>query len=191
MRLSRFHRAVALAFAAGLAASCTNPSAIKPTELLDERTGITVGELHKPLELLQSPENMPTGGKRLSFAYLGPVEWDNMGNARYGLWVHLAPGNDWRFDSIQMPGAVTLALDDGTIVLSIIDAPQLASVPYRPVASWGQTAYFDLSVPMLNRMAASGKIELDFKTVRDTSVRFTAGRDARESLARYLHARGY
>ena len=80
-----------------------------------------------------------------------------MGNCRYGLWIHLAPGNDWRFDDIRSPRAVTLTLDDGALVLSAIDAPTLAHGPYQPVASWGQTAYFDLNVPMLQRMASSAR----------------------------------
>jgi hypothetical protein len=179
--------AVVVSFAAG----CTGASSIKPAEILDERSGMTVGTLKKPMELVQSAENGPTSGKRLSFAYLGPIEWDNMGTLRYGLWVHLAPGNDWRFDSIKMTGDVTLSLDDGAIALSIIDPPELAHAPYDPEASWGQTAYFDLSVDMLRRMAASEKIELEFKAGRDGPVRFAAGRDARASLMRYLHARGY
>jgi hypothetical protein len=151
---------------------------------------MTVGALHTPIELLQSPQNMPPG-QRISFAYLGPVEWDNMGDLRYGLWVHLAPGNDWHFDSILMPGAVTLTLDDGPTVLSVIEPPALAHAPYRPEASWGQTAYFDVTVPMLKRMAASQKIELDFQANREAPVRFTAASSARDSLVRYLHARGY
>ena len=102
-----------------------------------------------------------------------------MGTLRYGLWVHLAPGNDWRFDDIRSPRAVTLTLDDGAVVLSAIDAPALAHGPYQPVASWGQTAYFDLSVPMLQRMASSAKIELDFKAGGDPAVRFTADPGAR------------
>lgn len=179
-----------MGFALILMSGCANQSAIKPAEVLDERTGMTVGALHTPIELLQSPQNMPPG-QRISFAYLGPVEWDNMGDLRYGLWVHLAPGNDWRFDSILKPGAVSLTLDDGPTVLSVIEPPALAHAPYRPEASWGQTAYFDVTVPMLKRMAASQKIELDFKANRESLVRFTAASSARDSLVRYLHARGY
>lgn len=175
----------------GLLAGCAGPSSINPAESLDERTGMTVGSLAKPIELVQGVEFSATPGKHQSFAYLGPVEWDNMGTLRYGLWVHLAPGSDWRFDDIRSPRAVTLTLDDGAVVLSAIDAPALAHGPYQPVASWGQTAYFDLSVPMLQRMASSAKIELDFKAGGDPAVRFTADPGADEALKRYLHARGY
>jgi hypothetical protein len=40
-------------------------------------------------------------------------------------------------------------------------------------------------------MASSQKIELDFKAAGGPAVRFTAGDDARETLVRYLHWRGY
>jgi hypothetical protein len=191
MHAFQLRAAVTLGLFMGLNVGCAVHSPINPAESLDERTGMTVGSLHKPIELVQSAEFTAAAGKRLSFAYLGPVEWDNMGSLRYGLWVHLAPGNDWRFDDIRSPRAVTLTLDDGALVLSIIDAPKLAHGPYQPVASWGQSAYFDLNVPMLQRMASSAKIELDFKAGGDPPVRFTADRDARETLTRYLHARGY
>ncbi len=187
MFLPRFAAIVA----AGLMAGCAAQSSTKPAEVLDERTGMTVGALHKPIELIQSAQDTAISGRHISFAYLGPVEWDNMGNLSYGLWVHLAPGNDWRFDNIRMPGAVTLTLDDGATVLSAIEPPALGQAPYRRVASWGQTAYFDLDVQMLKRMAASREIALDFKADRESPVRFTADRDARKALMSYLHARGY
>jgi len=183
--------AIALAIASGQWAGCTAQSSIKPAEVFDERTGMTVGALHEPIEFVEVAENASTSRGRISFAYLGPVEWDNMGDIRNGLWVHLAPGTDGRFEDIRMPGAVTLILDGGSTALSAIDAPPLAHAPYRPVASWGQTAYFDLSVQTLKRMASSQIIELDFKAYSVPAVRFTAGRAAPETLMRYLHARGY
>jgi hypothetical protein len=180
----------ALAAAAALLAACGGDSSIKPSEVLDERTGMTVGTLDKPIELVQGTVTLGVSDRRVSFAYLGPVEWDNMGNIRYGLWIHVAPGNDWNFGDIQVPGAVSLSLDDGTTTLSVIKPPALAHAPYQPVASWGETAYFGVDLEMLKRMAASGKIGLDVKA-GDSVVHFAAGSDAHETLTRYLHARGY
>jgi hypothetical protein len=174
----RFARVLALGAAFGLASGCSSVSSIKPAEALDERTGMTVGSLEKPIELLQS------------FAYLGPIEWDNMGTVSYGLWIHLAPGNDWRFDDIKAPGAVTLLLDDGSVPLSLMDAPRLAHGPYQPVASWGQSGYFNLDLGLLRRMAESDKIELDFRA-GDAVIRFSAQQNVRALLVQYLHARGY
>ena len=91
--------AVAICLITVLLNACGTPSAIKPVEYLDDRTAMTVGSLKEPIELV--PSIRPGGlhvitdlGKRLSFAYLGPVEWDRSGSIVYGLWVHIAPGTD-------------------------------------------------------------------------------------------------
>jgi hypothetical protein len=151
---------------------------------------MTVGTLDKPIELMQGAAAAPASDRRSSYAYLGPVEWDNMGNITYGLWIHVAPGNDWRFEDIKAPGAVSLSLDAAATPLSLIEPPALARAPYQPVASWGATAYFGVDLDLLRRMAASGSIGLDVKA-GDSVVHFAAAPDAHETLLRYLHARGY
>lgn len=183
----------AFAVAVSLLAACGGDSAIRPSEVLDQRTGMTVGTLDKPIELVQGvAASAPSAAfdRRTSFAYLGPVEWDNMGNISQGLWIHVAPGNDWRFDDIQAAGTVRLSLDDTAATLTVIKPPALAHAPYQPVASWGETAYFAVDLELLKRMAASAKIGLNVKA-GDSVVHFAAGPDAHETLARFLHARGY
>jgi len=86
--------------------------------------------------------------------------------------------------------ALTLILDGGTRVLTPIDAPQVGRGAYQPVASWGQTAYFELTVEMLKQMAASEKLELNVRAAGDSVVNFIATGDTRETLTAYLHARG-
>jgi len=173
-----------------LLAACGGESSIKPSEVLDERTGMTVGTLDKPIELMQGTPALLASDRRSSYAYLGPVEWDKMGNIRYGLWIHVAPGTDWRFDPIKAPGTVSLSLDAAAMPLSPIEPPALARAPYQPVASWGETAYFGVDLELLRRMAASGSIGLDVKA-GGSVVHFSAAPDAHETLLRYLHARGY
>lgn len=136
--LPRPYPLVVLCLSLALLSACASESSIKPAESLDERTGMTVGSLEKPLELLQSGQFAVNPDRHVSFAYLGPVEWDNMGTITYGLWVHLAPANDWQFDDIKAPGAVMLALDDGAMRLKVMQPPAPARGPYRPVASWGR-----------------------------------------------------
>jgi hypothetical protein len=181
---------VILCLSLALLSGCASEGSIKPAESLDEHTGMTVGSLEKPLELVQNGQFAVTPEPHMSFAYLGPVEWDNSGTITYGLWVHLAPTNDWQFDDIKTPGTVVLALDDGAMPLKLMQPPASARGPYRPVASWGQTAYFQLDLETLKRMGSSRRIELDFKA-GGTAVRFAAAPDARETLMRYVHARGY
>jgi hypothetical protein len=175
--------------AAGVLAGCAST---KPAEVLDERTGTTVGALQDPIEFVESAQNaaLVVGGKRTSFAYLGPLEWDRSGEITYGLWLHVAPGNDKPVGDIRSEGSVRLDLDDGSVVLSPIDASISGVGPYRPVAAWGQTAYFRLDVAMLKRMAASQKLDLNFRAPDESLVEFLPSRDTRTTLTQFLHARG-
>lgn len=178
-----------------LLAACSTHSAIKPVEYLDDRTAMTVGSLQKPIELVPSLRQgsvhvLTSLGKRSSFAYLGPVEWDRSGSIVYGLWVHIAPGSDRPIADIRSNAAVSIVLDHGTQALTPIDAPQLGRGAYQPVASWGQTAYFELTVEMLRQMAASEKLQLDVRASDDSIVNFAASGDTRETLNDYLHSRG-
>jgi hypothetical protein len=178
-----------------LLGACASQSSIKPVEYLDDRTAMTIGSLKEPIELVPSVRQ---GGlrvlsglrKKISFAYLGPVEWDRSGAIVYGLWIHVAPGNDRPIADIRSATALTLLLDSGTRVLTPIDAPQVGRGAYQPVASWGQTAYFELTVEMLKQMAASEKLELNVRATDDSIVNFIATGDTRGTLTAYLHARG-
>jgi len=129
-------------------------------------------------------------GKRPSFAYLGPIEWDRSGSLVYGLWIHIAPGNDRPMADIRSAAALTLILDDGPQVLVPMDAPQLGQGAYQPIASWGQTGYFELTVEMLKLMAASQKLQLDVRAWDGSIVSFVPSGDTRTTLSDYLRARG-
>ena len=175
----------------GLLVGCADQSSIKLAEVLDERTGVTVGALQEPIEFVEAVRNGALGdGKRTSFAYLGPVEWDKSGEISYGLWVHIAPGNDRQLGDIRSQRAVTLILDDGPAVLSAMAAPAVGSGPYRPIASWGQTGYFGLDVAMLKRMAGSEKLLLEFRGADQAIVDFTPTHETRTTLKKFTQARG-
>ena len=174
----------------GLMAGCAGRSPIKPVEVLDERTAVTFGALKQPIELLPSAQDaVLVLRKRATFAYLGPVEWNRSGALSYGLWIHIAPGNDRQPGDIHASAAVALVLDDGPLALSPMTAPALGHPPYRPVASWGQTAYFGLSVDMLRRMAASRKLELDVRAVDGSTITFAPTLDTRAVLTQYMKDR--
>jgi hypothetical protein len=182
---------VQFATIAVLLAGCGGQSATKPSEHLDERTGVTVGTLEEPVEFVETAKNAPLGNDRhTSFAYLGPVEWDNAGELTYGLWVHIAPGNDRQVGDIRSAGAVTLALDDGPLVLSPMDSPYPGSKSYRPVVSWGQTSFFVVDVAMLRHIANSGKLTLSFHGSDQGDVEFTPTHGTRETLKKFMRSRG-
>jgi hypothetical protein len=175
--------------------ACASQSSIKPVEYLDDRTAITVGSLKEPIELLPTSHQsgvhvLNSPRNRVSFAYLGPVEWDRSGSIVYGLWVHIAPGNDQPLADIRSSAALTLILDSGPRVLTPVDAPQLGRGAYQPVASWGQTAYFELTLEMLKQMAASEKLQLDVRAADNSVVNFAASADTHQALTAYLHSRG-
>ncbi len=175
---------------AGLLAGCGGESAIKPAEVLDSRTGMTVGALQNPLEFVEGADNATlANGRRTSFAYLGPIEWDNMGEIVYGLWIHVAPGNDRQVDDIHGRGTVTLLLDDGPVTLTLMDPPKLGHGPYQPIAPWGQTAYLALDAGLLKRMAASAKLALQLRG-GGTTVQFLPTHDTHSTLAQFVNARG-
>jgi hypothetical protein len=187
MRVIRIPMVLLLALAAGCAATST-----RPVEYLDDRTAMTVGALKEPIEMVPSVARVGVFhfGKRPSFAYLGPIEWDRSGSLVYGLWIHIAPGSERATADIRAPSALTLILDSGPLVLTAIDAPQLGKGAYQPVASWGQTAYFDLTVEMLKQMAGSKKLELNVRNADDSIVNFVATQDTQAALTDYLRARG-
>jgi len=173
-------------------AGCASQSATKPVEVLDERTAVTFGALREPIELVPGTRQnavliLP---KRTSFAYLGPVEWNRSGALSYGLWIHIAPGNDRQPGDIRAAAAVSLLLDDGPLAMSPMEAPILGREPYRPVASWGQTAYFGLTVETLRHMAASKKLELEVRAVDGSIISFTPTVDTRAVLTQYMKDRG-
>jgi hypothetical protein len=186
MRIPR----IPLILLGGLMAGCTSLSSTRPVEVLDERTAVTFGALKEPIELVPGAQNAAlVMGKRTSFAYLGPVEWNRSGALSYGLWIHIAPGNGRQAGDIHASAAVALVLDDGPLALSLIEAPTLGRAPYRPVASWGQTAYFSLTVETLRRMAASRKLELDVRAVDGSMITFAPTLDTRTVLSQYMKDR--
>ena len=172
-------------------AGCAGQSSLKPVEVLDDRTGMTVGVLKEPIELAPGTQNaVLVSHKHMSFAYLGPVEWNRSGTLSYGLWVHIAPGTDQQPGDIHAPAAVTLILDDGPLALTLMEAPRLGNGPYRQVVPWGQTAYFGLDVESLKRMAGSRKLELEVRAPGASSARFASTSDNGAILTQYLRSRG-
>ncbi len=149
---------------------------------------MTIATLQAPLEFVET--GMLNVGKRSSFAYLGPVEWDRMGEIRYGLWIHVAPGNDRAIVDITSPAAVSLSLDDAVVPLSILEAPRLGLEPYASAVPWGQTAYFVLSAELLKRLAAAERLTLHFRGLDAQPVDFEPVRASLPALSAFARSRG-
>jgi hypothetical protein len=173
-------------------AGCAVQNSTKPVEYLDERTAATVGALKDPIEFtpdLAVVAADKSGGKHISFAYLGPVEWDKAGVYDYGLWMHVIGGSNWTPADIRAASNVTLVLDDERIALVPMDGPKLGRDAYQPVASWGQTSYFVLTTKMLQHMAASQSLTLEVRGTDGVTVTFVPVRDTRPVLGEFVRAR--
>ena len=75
------------------------------------------------------------------------------------------------------------------MTLTPTTAPSLGRSAYKR-GFVGQTAYFDLTVETLRRMAASRKLELDIGTVDGSRMSFSPTVDTHEVLTQYLQDRG-
>lgn len=172
-------------------AGCAVQASTKPVEYLDERTAATVGALKDPIEFMPTlgTAGADGRGKHVSYAYLGPVEWDKAGEYTYGLWVHVIGGSNWTPADIQSPSAVTMELDGESIPLVPMPDPKLGREAYKQIASWGQTGYFELSVKMLQHMAESRKLNLEVRGTDGGTATFIPVRDTHPVLDEFVHAR--
>lgn len=185
-------RPLEFALMVSLCAGCAGTSAVKSVEMLDERTGMTIGALLQPMAFTETgiydllvPDKQPT------VVYIGPVEWDRSGDSTYLLWVQVAPGVDGhQLDDIRTRSAVNLQLDDGPVALSVLEAPPAADSPYHPVPPVGQTAYFPVDVALLKRMAASQRLVLNLRAEDLTMIDFIPTQATQAALKQFVIDRG-
>jgi hypothetical protein len=189
---SRRLRSFQFTLIVGLLAGCASQSPVKSVEMLDQRTGMTMGALPQPMAFIETGiYDLLVPDKQPSVVYVGPVEWDRSGDFSYLLWVQVAPGvGGHRLDDIRARGAVNLKLDDGSVVLSALELPVVPSSPYRPMPPVGQTAYFSIDVPLLKRMAASHRLALNVRAGDLTMVDFIATQETRIALKQFMLDRG-
>jgi hypothetical protein len=185
-------RSLQFVLMASVLAGCASPSAVKSVEMLDPRTGITIGALLQPMAFTETGTyDLLVPDKQPSVVYIGPVEWDRSGESTYFLWVQVAPGVDsHRLDDIHAHGAVNLSLDDGPVALSAMEITHVVSSPYRPVPPVGQTAYFSLDVALLKRMAASQRLVLNLRAADLTTIDFIPTQETRAALEQFVIDRG-
>jgi len=185
-------RSIQLALVVALLAGCASQSPVKSVEMLDERTGMTMGALLQPMGFIETGiYDLLVPDKQPSVVYIGPVEWDRSGKYSYLLWVQVAPGvGGHRLDDIHARGALNLKLDDGPVALSALEQPVVASSPYRLIAPVGQTAYFPVDVALLKRMAASQRLALNVRAGDLTMVDFIPTQETRAALKQFMIDRG-
>jgi hypothetical protein len=185
-------RSVQFALVVCLLSGCASQTSVKSVEMLDERTGMTMGALLQPMAFIETGiYDLLVPDKQPSIVYVGPVEWDRSGDFTYLLWVQVAPGvGGHGLDDIRARGAVNLKLDDGPVTLSALELPVVASSPYRPMAPVGQTAYFSIDVALLKRMAASQRLAVNIRAGDLTMIDFIPTQQTRATLKKFMIERG-
>jgi hypothetical protein len=185
-------RSIQFALIVWFLAGCASQSPVKSVEMLDERTGLTMGALPEPMAFIETGiYDLLVPDKQPSIVYIGPVEWDRSGDYSYLLWVQVAPGvGGHRLDDIRARGALNIKLDDGPVALSALERPVVAGSPYRPMAPVGQTAYFPIDVALLKRMATSQRLALNVRAGDLTMVDFIPTQETRAVLRQFIIDRG-
>jgi hypothetical protein len=135
---------------------------------LDAKTGSTVSVMPEPLELLTSGY---IGAHSGAFAYLGPLEIDQMGARTLYLWV-LVPHD------VSSSVAPVIHCDDARVTLPLQTASLrdmgLAEPPYDPADPWGAQWYFALDDATLACFAHAHRITIDIPNARGEVVTYTA-----------------
>jgi hypothetical protein len=174
-----------------LAGCAGNPPSSRP-KFWTSAPAMTVGALQAP-DRIRTESRLPTrrpGGKRISFAYLGP--WNGIGAATSptgcGFTWRRAPTARRRY---PRPGALTMTAGRRPLGAGPVGCARRRQRPLSAVASWGQTGYFELNVPsMLKRMAASRQTQLDFRGPTAARSTFTPTSDTRADVGSVSAARG-
>jgi len=172
---------------AAVLGGCWGNGPVKPVEILDEQSALTVAVLENPIAMIiTEPQAF---GRPASEAYVGPVEWNRTGTISYSLWFELAPTHDQHFKDVTEPKSVIFLLDDGPLVLSPGKPPKIGRQPYQAAADWGQTVYFELTLENLKRLAATRQLRVRVRRIGGGDVDFEPARETHEVLTAYLNGR--
>jgi hypothetical protein len=174
-----------------LAAGCTPLGSGSVREQLDERTGVTVTSISAPLQFYSpQPER---GLQAASFAYLGPIEINRMGQRRSYLWLSVLPGEDER--SRQAGGAdsiprLRIAAGDITLEPSPVSADRsllgLGHRVYERPADWVGEAYYAVTDMQLAQLAAADSLVLDIDITADEPRRYEAWKPDLSALRSFV-----
>ncbi|MEZ5515807.1 MAG: hypothetical protein R3F58_18240 [Steroidobacteraceae bacterium] len=151
-------------------------------QMLDERTGITITRLGKPLEFTVT---VPPGPAKDPFAYLSPFQTNRMGQRADFVWLAVpADGTLVEQPVVRVDGA---AVRFGTMSPSPAVA-ELESGPYRAPAPWSQQFFVAADADTIAQLAGARRIEI---ATRDAGGEwsFVLEGDALSALTRYAETR--
>jgi hypothetical protein len=166
-----------VAVLAATIAACAPVGSSNLREQLDERTGVTVTSMAAPLEFFSPlPER---GLQAASFASLGPVEINRMGQRQTFLWLSVLPGESERERStggtrpelkLQIFAAGT-ALEPAFVTEDAREIGLGQRVYDRP-ADWIGEAFYAISAAQLAQLAAADALLLELSAPDEESRRY-------------------
>ncbi len=171
---------VALALAVSGCSSLPQDGGVQ--QQLDERTGITVTRLAKPLELTVTASPGPANDP---FAYLSPFQTNRMGERADFLWLAVPANGALLADPVIRA--------DGEIVTvgELSNSPtitQLEFGPYQTPAPWSRQFFANADDAVMQQLAKARRVEI---MTRDASGEWTfvLEGDALRALAKYAETR--
>ncbi len=181
-----FRASLALLFMTGLTACAPTRSEVRLSERLEERTGITITTLDRPLEFFSpQPER---GIDAASFADLGLAEINTMGTRSYYLWTSLLWGrDDPAGTSTPKVASIAVESDKGCLLLDAakrIDPPGHVTL-YAPQANWSEQIVFSLTIDQVRAIATAQTLALTITTAPGEPQHFTLWKPPTVTLLRF------
>jgi hypothetical protein len=188
MRKARFAPA---ALGALLTAGCVVPQHDEARETLDEKTGTTVLAMGAALEFYSpQPE---VGLKAATFAYLGALEVNRMGERRLLLWLSILPGTQpgpQQAPAANEPIKLRIMADARQVVPPLVEAGAqglgLSRAPFKRPAEWAYDRYFDVTIDELRALESAASLALEIASGDGQVQRFDLWTPDRTGLARFI-----
>ncbi|MGI9260597.1 MAG: hypothetical protein ACR2QR_01105 [Woeseiaceae bacterium] len=132
---------------------------VEPSRL--DSSGVTVVTLEHSLVLAHSLPTIAAGVR--DYAYIGPVEINNMGNREYYLWVSLASTIDREFLGLSPTDTseIVFLVDDEPMQFSVVQwRTELDAPPYISSTPVYATLEAKTTLDQIHRIAAAETVEL-------------------------------
>ena len=177
---------VLLALCAG---GCVIPQRDAAREVLDPDTGATVTAMGTALEFYSPRPDL--GLQAASFAQLGAMETNRMGERRLLLWLSVLPGGAAaQQDQAEIPKSLTIV--SGTaehrpaLVASAARDIGLSRTPFKRPGDWAHDAYFDVDLDQLREFVTADPLALVITSADGSVQRYELWKPERGSLAQFI-----
>lgn len=150
--------------------------------MLDERTGITITRLGKPLEFTVT---LPPGPAKDPFAYLGPFQTNRMGQRADFVWLAVPADGALVGQPVVRADGELVAFDTMSASPTVAN---LESGPYRAPAPWSQQFFVSADADAIAQLSGAQRIEIATHDATGEWL-FVLEGDALIALTQYAEAR--